>query len=32
MNIAENGLDATTLINEFKPDVILLDIMMPDMD
>lgn len=32
VNIAENGLEATTLINEFKPDVILLDIMMPDMD
>ncbi|MDD2487059.1 MAG: response regulator [Candidatus Gracilibacteria bacterium] len=30
--IADNGLDAVTLLTEFKPNVILLDIMMPSMD
>ncbi len=32
VHTATNGFDALTLINEKKPDLILLDLMMPDMD
>lgn len=30
--VCVNGLDALTKVSEFKPDVILLDVMMPQMD
>lgn len=30
--VANNGLQASTKVADFKPDMILLDIMMPDMD
>ena len=30
--VATNGLQASSKVSEFKPDMILLDIMMPDMD
>lgn len=30
--VAKNGLDALTKVVEFKPDIILLDVMMPQMD
>lgn len=32
VQIANNGLDAIALVNEAAPDLILLDIVMPDMD
>lgn len=32
IRVANNGLDAMVMIKDFKPDVILLDIMMPDID
>ncbi|MBP8017121.1 response regulator [Candidatus Gracilibacteria bacterium] len=32
VKVVENGLDAVTEVTEFKPHVILLDIMMPSMD
>ncbi|MDX1987727.1 MAG: response regulator [Candidatus Obscuribacter sp.] len=30
--MADSGVSALALVNEFKPDVILLDVMMPGMD
>lgn len=32
VDVANNGFDAGIKLNEFKPDVILLDLMMPDLD
>jgi CheY-like chemotaxis protein len=32
LEMAENGVEALKRIKEFKPDLVLLDIMMPEMD
>ncbi len=32
VHTAENGPDALALVDEFRPDLIILDVMMPDMD